>query len=143
MNQHPRIGVGVFVIKDNQLLFLKRKGSHGKGTWGLPGGHLEFGETLESCAQREVFEETSLKVKNIRFGSITNDIFEQEGKHYITIFMLCDYDEGEAKVMEPEKCENLEWFEWKNAPIPLFLPIQNLQKQEFNPLHHVGITIIE
>ena len=36
--------------------------------------------------------------------------------------------------MEPEKCEKWEWFEWNNLPEPLFLPIQNLLKQKFNPL---------
>lgn len=47
--------------------------------------------------------------------------------------MLADYDSGEVKIMEPEKCEQWEWFDWNNLPKPLFLPAQNLLKQKYNP----------
>ncbi|MFH1288876.1 MAG: hypothetical protein ABII25_09320 [bacterium] len=76
-----------------------------------------------------------VSIKNIRFGTATNDIFEKEGKHYITIFMISDYDSGEVKVMEPEKCERWEWFEWdaEKMPRPLFVPQENLLKMKYNP----------
>ena len=134
MDKKPKIGVGVIVIKENKVLLGKRKGSHGEGSWCFPGGHLEFNESLENCAKREVLEETGIEIKNIRFETITNDIFKDEEKHYITIFMLSEYDSGEVKVMEPEKCEKWDWFEWNNLPEPLFLPIQNLLKKDYNPL---------
>ena len=134
MDKKPKVGVGVIVIKDNKVLLGKRKGSHGEGSWCFPGGHLEFNESLENCAKREVLEETGIKIKNIRFETITNDIFKEEGTHYITIFMLCEYDSGESKVMEPEKCEKWDWFEWNSLPEPLFLPVQNLLKKGYNLL---------
>jgi len=134
MDKKPKVGVGVIIIKDNKVLLGKRKGSHGEGSWCFPGGHLEFNESLENCSKREVLEETGIKIKNIRFETITNDIFKEEGKHYITIFMLCEHDSGEVKVMEPEKCEKWDWFEWNNFPEPLFTPIQNLLKKDYNPL---------
>ena len=134
MDKKPKVGVGVIIIKDNKVLLGKRKGSHGEGSWCFPGGHLEFNESLENCSKREVLEETGIKIKNIRFETITNDIFKEEGKHYITIFMLCEHDSGEVKVMEPEKCEKWDWFEWNNFPEPLFIPIQNLLKKDYNPL---------
>ncbi|MBU3941748.1 MAG: NUDIX domain-containing protein [Nanoarchaeota archaeon] len=133
MDKKPKVGVGVIVIKDNKVLLGKRKNSHGEGSWCFPGGHLEFNESLENCAKREVLEETGIEIKNIRFETITNDIFKDEWKHYITIFMLCKHGSGEAKVMEPEKCEKWNWFEWNNLPEPLFLPIQNLLKKGYNP----------
>ena len=134
MDKKPKVGVGVIVIKENKVLLGKRKNSHGEGSWCFPGGHLEFNESLENCAKREVLEETGIEIKNIRFETITNDIFKDEEKHYITIFMLSEYDSGEVKVMEPEKCEKWNWFEWNNLPEPLFLPIQNLLKKDYNPL---------
>ena len=88
MDKRPKVGVGVIIIKGNKVLLGKRKNSHGEGSWCFPGGHLEFNESLENCAKREVLEETGVKIKNIRFETITNDIFKDEGKHYITIFML-------------------------------------------------------
>lgn len=134
MEKRPKVGIGVIITKDNKILLGKRKNSHGDGTWCFPGGHLEFGESLEDCSIRETAEETGIKIKNIHFGTITNDIFKNEDKHYITIFMLADYDSGEVNLMEPEKCEKWAWFDWNKLPEPLFLPIQNLLKQDYHPL---------
>jgi len=133
MEQRPKIGVGVIVIKDNKILFQKRKGSHGSGTWCFPGGHLEFNETIEDCAKRETMEEAGITIKNLKMGPFTNDISENEGTHYITLFVIADYDSGEVKAMEPDKCDEWQWCDWNNLPQPLFLPQQNLLKLNFNP----------
>ncbi len=105
MEKRPLVGVAVIVIKDNKVLLGKRKNSHGSGTWQFPGGHLEFNESIKDCARRELFEETGIKIKNIRFGPYTNDVFQKEKKHYITLFVVADYDSGVLKLKEPEKCE--------------------------------------
>jgi len=131
--ERPKIGVATLIKKDGKIAFLKRHNSHGENTWGLPGGHLEFNETLEECAAREIKEEIGINITNIKFGALTNDIFEKEQKHYITIFMTADYESGDAKVLEPEKSKELNWFRWNELPEPLFLPVQNLLKQNFNP----------
>ncbi len=131
----PKVGLGVAIIRDGKVLFLKRKNSHGKGSWCFPGGHLEFGESWEDCARRETLEETGLQIKNIRFATATNDFFEKENKHYITILMIADWVEGEARLLEPEKCEKWDWFKWDNQPEPLFVPQRNLNKKNFNPLN--------
>ena len=134
MEKGPKIGVGVIVIKNGKILLGKRKNAHGEGCWGFPGGHLELNEEIEECAIREVNEEIGISIKNIRKATFTNDIFGKENKHYVTLFIVSDFAFGEVKLMEPEKCEKWEWFEWNNLPEPLFLPIQNLLKQKFNPL---------
>jgi 8-oxo-dGTP diphosphatase len=133
MEDRPMIGTGVIIIKNNKVLLGKRKNAHGEGSWCFPGGHLEFNEKIEESGKREVLEETGIKIKNIKLGPYTNDIFKKEGKHYVTLFLIADYDSGEVKIMEPEKCERWGWFEWDKLPKPLFLPIQNLLKQKFNP----------
>jgi 8-oxo-dGTP diphosphatase len=134
MDNRPKIGVGVIVINDGKILLGKRKNAHGEGSWSFPGGHLEFNEEVEDCAVREVKEETGISIRNIRIGTFTNDIFEKDGKHYVTLFVISDFASGKVKVMEPEKCERWEWFEWNKLPQPLFIPIQNLLKQRFDPL---------
>jgi ADP-ribose pyrophosphatase YjhB (NUDIX family) len=93
----PRVGVGVVITRGDEVLLLHRKNVHGEGTWSTPGGHLEFGETPEACAAREVLEETGVQVGNICFVSITNDVFD-ESRHYITIWMRGEYQGGEAHV---------------------------------------------
>lgn len=88
----PRVGVGILIIKDGKVLLGLRKTSHGMGTWCPPGGHLEFGESMEDCARREVLEETGMKIENLRFSTATNDVFVEDGKHYITLHMLAELD---------------------------------------------------
>lgn len=148
-----RVGVGAFVLESPQesysnnprLLIGKRIGSHGAGTYALPGGHLEFGETPEMCAVREVLEETGLKVSNPRFLTATNDYMPMEDKHYVTLFMVCERENNGDKpeVLEPEKCEGWDWVTWEDIVMwatreiengdggerKLFLPLLNLVRQ--------------
>lgn len=131
--QRPRIGVGVIIKKDGKVLLGKRKGSHGEGSWAFPGGHLEFGETLEICAKRETSEEVGIEIENIRPATFTNDIFQKEHKHYITTFVTADHSSGEVRIMEPDKCEEWKWFDWNELPKPLFIPVGNLLKQGYSP----------
>lgn len=126
-----RVGVGVFVFKDGKFLIQKRKGSHGEGSWSLPGGHLEFGESFEETARREVLEEAGVEIKNVRFGAVTNDHFVEENKHYVTIWMLSDWASGEVKNMEPEKCTAQIWSTFDDLPKPLFLVWNQLLESEF------------
>lgn len=134
MENSPKVGIGVMVIKEGKILLGKRKNAHGEGTWSYPGGHLEFGESWEACSKREVMEETGIEIKNLRFGMVTNDVFKKEQKHYITIFIVAEFATGDLKLMEPHKCEKWDWFEWGQFPEPLFLPIINQLKTDFNPL---------
>ena len=133
MNNRPHIGIGVILTKNNKVLLGKRKGSHGTGTWSFGGGHLEFGEGIEDCARREIMEEVGVKIKNIKNFAFTNDFFDTEGKHYVTLFVTAEYDSGEVCLNEPDKCEIWDWFEWSELPQPLFLPIENLLSYGYNP----------
>lgn len=127
-DKQVRVGVGVIVKKEGRVLMQKRKGAHGEGSWSFPGGHLEFNEGIEECAKREVEEETGIKIKNLRLGPYTNDVFEKEGRHYITLFVLAEYDSGEISIKETDKTEEIEWFDIEEIPRELFLPIENLLK---------------
>lgn len=128
----PRVGVGVILIKNETILLGKRKNSHGAATWAPPGGHLEFGESWQDCAKREVLEETGIQISNILFYAVTNDIFIQENKHYLTLFMITETFTDEPKIMEPEKCEFWSWFSINELPENLFLPLKNLIVQKSN-----------
>ena len=48
----PKVGISVVLKYKNKVLVGKRKGSHGDGTWAFPGGHLEYGETIDVCGKR-------------------------------------------------------------------------------------------
>lgn len=131
----PKVGVGVIIIKDNKVLYGKRKRSLENGFWCFPGGHLEFNEEFGECAIREVKEEAGIKIKNVKFAAVTNDLFKKESKHYITVFMKAEYDSGNPK--ESEEVGNWTWRGWYNPPKPLFLPNINLLKQGYNPFQNM------
>ena len=116
----PRIGIGVFVFRNGKFLMGCRRGAHGEGTWSIPGGHLEFGETIEVGAKREVKEETGLGVTNIKIAGITNDIFKEEDKHYITIWVTSEWKNGKPKITEPDKFLDLDWRDFNSLPRNLF-----------------------
>lgn len=125
---YPRVGIGVFVWKDGRFLAGQRLGAHGGGTWSIPGGHLEFGESWEDCARREVAEETGLEIVNVRFLAATNDIFTDTGKHYVTIWVESDWSGGEPQVQEPDKLAKFSWQTFKSMPRPRFLPWLQLEQ---------------
>ncbi|MFO8016690.1 MAG: NUDIX hydrolase [Candidatus Woesearchaeota archaeon] len=129
----PAVGVGVLIRKDGKVLMGRRKNSHGHDTWAPPGGHLEWNETFEDCAKREVLEETGLSIKDVRFLTATNDMMKDDEKHYITLYLVADHERGEPENKEPEKCRGWEWFTWEELPGPLFLPMRNLLDQGLNP----------
>lgn len=152
----PRVGAGVLLThprKPGCVLVGRRRGAHGAGTLQLPGalpspcpaflmprpltahaglagGHVEYGESWAACARKEVYEETGLYVRHLRFLTCTNDVFEDEGRHYVTLFLAGECDAGEeARRMEPEKCDSWEWMPWADLHRHremLFLPLLNL-----------------
>lgn len=130
----PQVGVGVLIIRDGRILLGKRAGSHGAGTWALAGGHLEFGESIEACARREVWEETGLTLSRVLPAPYTNDVMADEGKHYVTCFVEATVAGDEPpRILEPGKCLAWEWFRWTDLPEPLFLPVKTLARTGFVP----------
>lgn len=127
----PAVGVGVLVTDGTRVLLGRRRGAHGAGTWAAPGGHLEFGESVEACARREVAEETGLAIGAVHPGPYTSDVFAEDGKHYVTLFVTTARPPGEPETREPEKCEGWAWFEWSALPTPLFPPLASLVRQGF------------
>lgn len=130
MNNEVRVGVAVIIRRGQRVLLGERIGSHGAGTWATPGGHLEFGETPEDCARREVFEETGLRAESLHELAFTSDSFESEQRHYVTLFLVASNVSGEPVVREAYKCLHWRWFDVNELPEPLFLPLQNLLLKE-------------
>ena len=113
--------VGVMIWKEGKVLLGKRKGSHGSGEYAFPGGHLEFDESFEACAKREILEEADILIKNIKFMSLANFILN-ENRQDILISFSADWESGETKIMEPNKCDGWDWYDLDNLPSPLFYP---------------------
>ena len=120
----PGVGVTLLIRKGNEILLMKRRGSHGSGTWCPPGGYLEYGEKPEEAAIREAREETGVEVENVRFLGITNDLFP-EGKHHITVWFDGRWASGTPQFDERE-ASDIGWFAWNALPQPRFLSFEHL-----------------
>lgn len=130
-----RIGIGVIVVNDqHQVLLGKRISQHGYNTWAFPGGHLEYLESPFECAMRETLEEAGIHIDALQQGPWTNDVFD-DGKHYLTLFILAKHLSGTPALREPDKCEEWRWFEWEQLPQPLFKTIETMRATwpHFNP----------
>ncbi|MFO0971554.1 MAG: NUDIX domain-containing protein [Candidatus Saccharimonadales bacterium] len=126
VEQIPKIGIGLIVQRGNTILLGQRKGSHGAGEFGGPGGHFEHGESLESSILRELKEEAGpdLRVKDLGLLCITN-LTRYMPKHYLDVGMVAEYVDGEPVVMEPDKLTSWGWYDLDNLPSPLFGCVAN------------------
>jgi 8-oxo-dGTP diphosphatase len=113
-------------MRAGRVLLIRRQRSHGAGSWSTPGGHLDFGETPAACAMRETEEETGVRVARVEFLAITNDVFLDDDKHYITVWMRGESGDGEARVLDAAEVAEVGWFAPDALPAPLFLSLENL-----------------
>ena len=124
----PKVGIGVYIADGRgNLLMTLRKSEHAKGTWCLPGGHLEMGESFLECCKREVKEEVGLDVEDIELLGVVNNIFTTE-QHYVNIDFVAKGVSGDPVNGEPEKIGELGWYSIDNLPQPLMLSTINLFK---------------
>jgi 8-oxo-dGTP diphosphatase len=121
-----KVAVGIVVTRDKKILMGKRLVEVGNGKWGLPGGHLEYGENIEAAAKRELLEETGLKA-DLKLVNITNDP-KTEGlyQHYIHFVYEASNIQGEPVNTEPDKCAGWEWFSLDDLPEDIFFGHQKL-----------------
>ncbi|MBU6231727.1 NUDIX domain-containing protein [Patescibacteria group bacterium] len=119
---YPKVGIGVMIMKDGKVLLGKRRGSHGKGEYAFPGGHMEYMESFEDCAKRETSEETGMQICNVRFLRLMN-LKQYAPKHYVDVGLIADWQSGEPKIMEPDKVESWEWYDLDDLPDPIFSSI--------------------
>lgn len=133
-NKHPRVGVGVIIIKDGMILIGERLTSRGTSTWQFPGGRFEFGETPEYRAAQEASEEAGIEITNVRKGPFVSNIFDDgspDGAHWVTVFIIADYESGEPTNPEPDKSRNWQWRRIDDLPQPLYAPLQTLFEEGF------------
>lgn len=132
--KHPRAGFGVMLLRDGKVLLGRRHEDpdkadselDGAGTWTLPGGKLDFGESFEVGASREVLEETGIRIDSTRLKlvSVSNDI--GKSAHFVSLGWLCEDFTGEPEVCEPDEITEWKWFGLDDLPSPLFFPSEKV-----------------
>lgn len=103
VNQRPVVAVDVLIRKDDGYVFIKRKNEPYRGCWAIPGGLVEYGETVEQAAEREAKEETGLDVKLIRLVGVYSDPTRDPRGHCISIAYLAEVVSGELRAATDAK----------------------------------------
>lgn len=109
----PRIGVSACVWRDGKVLLVERGKEPWKGKWSLPGGGLEFGETVREAAARELAEETGVTADLVRLvdidDAILRDAAGQAIAHYAIVCFTGHWRSGEAEAQDD--VTNVQWAE--------------------------------
>ena len=96
----PYVGVGVIVFRDKDVLLVKRNKDPNKGFWSIPGGKQILGETLVEAAQRELVEETGVRVDSLLLVDVADAIIsDAEGKikyHYTLVDYMGHWYSGDS-----------------------------------------------
>lgn len=124
----PRVAVGAVVLNEGKVLLVLRGKPPGEGMWAIPGGSVNLGETLQMAVEREVLEETGLRVEAGKviytFDAIVRDPNGRVQYHYVILDL-------EAKLLSPElspvpadDVRDARWFTWEDMNQP-GLPISD------------------
>ena len=140
-----RGGFGVMMLKNGKVLLGRRHEDpkkadselSGEGTWTMPGGKLNFGESFEDSAKREVKEETNINLKNAKVVCVNND--KTEKAHFVTIGLLAIHGKGDfeedPEVMEPDEIIEWKWFAPNKLPKNIYFPsakvLENYKQKKF------------
>jgi mutator protein MutT len=134
------VSAGAMIVNDMGQIFLAQRGLKAKnerGYWENPGGGVEFGEKLEDAVKREIMEEYGAEIEIIKQFPAEDHLIPVENQHWVATTFLVKFKQGSTpKIMEPEKCSAIGWFDMDNLPSPLSIITQL-------DLNHHGKEIID
>ena len=110
----PGLTVDGIVMKDKQILLIKRKNLPYKGKWALPGGFVGYGEKTEDAVVREVFEETGLKTTVKELVGVYSDPGRDPRGHTVTVVYLLEIQYGDLK--SGDDASDVLFFDMKHLP---------------------------
>ncbi|WP_110650668.1 NUDIX hydrolase [Salinicola peritrichatus] len=118
---HPIPATIAAVIRDGNVLLVRRRNPPDANHWGFPGGKIDFGETVESAALRELHEETCVQASVVKTFTAV-DVFDHDDaghiqQHFVLIAVLCQWVSGEP--VAGDDALDARWF-----------PIESLERQD-------------
>ena len=99
--ERPFVGVGVVVLRGNEVLLIQRGKAPNKGQWSIPGGKQRLGETIVQAVHRELLEETRVKIKQPALLDVVDVIMpDDKGEiqyHYTLVDYQAEWLSGECR----------------------------------------------
>ncbi|MDD3754030.1 MAG: NUDIX hydrolase [Methanobacterium sp.] len=97
-SKHPLLTVDAVITDENgKIILIRRKNTPFQGSWALPGGFVEYGETVERAVLREVKEETGILIEIMGLVGVYSDPGRDPRGHTITVCFLAHKKDGEIK----------------------------------------------
>ncbi|MGC8934836.1 MAG: nucleotide sugar dehydrogenase [Thermoproteota archaeon] len=112
---NPSLAVNAIVTKEERILLVKRKSEPFKGFWSLPGGFVEYGETVEEAVKREVKEETGLTVEPEKLIGVYSERNRHPGRHVVAVCYSTKIKEGKIS-LNLEENEEVKFFSFNELP---------------------------
>lgn len=118
--RHKLVAAVYVLLEESDKLLLIRRYNTGymDGYYGVPSGHLDGNEAPSTAASREALEEVGITIKPEDFDMVHCMVYKAvEGDHERVSFFFKTKDfSGEPKNMEPNKCDELAWFDFNKLP---------------------------
>ena len=119
----PGVGCGAAIVRDGKLLLVKRRRAPEAGHWSLPGGKVDFGESVADAVKREILEEVGLEIVLLSSLGVV-EMIGVDDQHWVSPIYLAEAIGGEALNNEPDKLEAVAWVALDAPPLPLALAAQ-------------------
>lgn len=117
VKKQPQVGVGALLLNDRQeVLLVLRKKAPDPHCWSLPGGKVEWLETIEQATIREIKEEVNLDIQLEKLICVTNHLLPEEDVHFICPTFSATIVAGEIVNNEPKKLADIRWFSLADLP---------------------------
>lgn len=106
------VGCGAMIFNSAGKVFVSKRGKGVRnevGKWDFPGGGVKFGERCEDALKREIREEHDIEIEVVDLLEVVDHIIPEEKQHWVSPSYIAKLVSGEAKILEPEKCEEMKW----------------------------------
>ncbi len=113
------VGCGALIFNDKGEVLLMKRSKNSKNQalwWSQPGGSVDFGEKVTAAVKREIMEELGIAVELWAEVSHIDHIIKNEKQHWLAVSYLARVKKGMPKIMEPHKCDELQWFSLAALP---------------------------
>ena len=119
IDRQARVGCGAAIIRGAKILLVQRLTAPEALHWSLPGGKVDWMESVEDATVREIEEELGIRIADLRLLCVADHIDKANEDHWVAPVFIAGSFSGEPQLLEPAKHGAMDWFPLRNLPEPL------------------------